>query len=126
MTGKHHGSIATLEELLQRPLQWAICLLHTNQLPLRHVFKHLDGVSASPDSFSGPIGKELNGLVSDWKVVNFRPLSSIEFPYLPQEVIQNLSSDQFYAYQICRAVISGKIENDLAQLEVGGLSHARW
>ena len=44
-------------------------------------------------------------LVSDWKVVNFRPLSSIEFPYLPQEVIQNLSSDQFYAHQICRAVI---------------------
>ena len=126
MTGKHHGSIATLEELLQRPLQWAICLLHTNELPLRHVFKHLDGVSASPDSFSGPIGKELNGLVFDWKVVNFRPLSSIEFPYLPQEVIQNLSSDQFYAYQICRAVISGKVENDLAQLEVGGLSHARW
>ena len=93
MTGKHHGSIATLEELLQRSLQWAICLLHTNELPLRHVFKHLGGVSASPDSFSGPIGKELNGLVSDWKVVNFRPLSSIEFPYLPQEVIQNLSSD---------------------------------
>ena len=126
MTGKHHGSIATLEELLQIPLQWAICLLHTNELPLRHVFKHLDGVSASPDSFSGPIGKELNGLVSDWKVVNFRSLSSIEFPYLPQEVIQNLSSDQFYTYQICRAVISRKVENDLAQLEVGGLSHARW
>ena len=126
MIGKHLGSIATLEELLQRPLQWAICLLHTNELPLRHVFKHLDSVSASPDSFSGPIGKELNGLVSDWKVVNFRPLSSIEFSYLPQEVIQNLSSDQFYAYQICRAIISGKVENDLAQLEVGRLSHARW
>ena len=126
MTGKHRGSIATLEELLRRPLQWAICLLHTNELPLRHVFKHLDGVSASPDIFPGPISKELNGLVSDWKVVNFRPLSSNEFPYLPQEVIQNLSSDQFYAYQICRAVISGKVENDLAQLEVGRLSHARW
>ena len=64
--------------------------------------------------------------MSDWKVVNFRPLSSIEYPYLPQEVIQNLSSDQFYTYQICRAVISGKVENDLAQLEVGELSHARW
>ena len=127
MTRKHHGSIATLEELLQRPLQWAICLLHTNELLLRHVFKHLDGVSASPDSFSGPIGKELNGLVSDWKVVSFRPLSSIEFPYLPQEVIQNLSSDQFYACipDLPRAVISGKVENDLAQLEVGGLSHAK-
>ena len=31
MTGKHHGSIATLKQLLQRPLQWVICLLHTHQ-----------------------------------------------------------------------------------------------
>ena len=55
--GKHHGSIATLEELLQKPLQWDICLLHTNELHLRQVFKHEDGISLSPDSFPGIIGK---------------------------------------------------------------------
>ena len=104
MTGKHHGSMATLEQFLQIPLQWVICLLHTNKLPFRHVFKDLDGVSLSPDSFSGPIGKKLNGLVSDWQVVNFKPFSFIEFPQLPKEVIENLSSDQFYAYQICWAL----------------------
>ena len=80
MTGKHHGSIATLKEFLQRPLQWVICLRHTNELPLRHAFKRLGGVSLSPDFLSDPIGKELNGLVSDWQVVNSRPFSSINFP----------------------------------------------
>ena len=35
---------------------------------------HLDGVSTSPNSFSGPISKEVNDLVSHWQGVKFRPL----------------------------------------------------
>ena len=100
MTGKHHGSIATLEELLQRSLQFVICLLQTKGLSLRRVFEHLDDIPLHPSSFSGPIGKELNGLLSDWQVRKFTPLSSIDFPQLPKEVIENMSSDQFYAHQI--------------------------
>ena len=64
--------------------------------------------------------------MSDWQVVKFKPFSSIEFPQLPKEGIENLSSVEFYVYQICWALISGNLNNDLAQLEVGGLSHARW
>ena len=56
MTGKSKGFIASLETLIGRPLQWVICLLHLNELPLRHVFQKLDGVISEPDSFSGPIG----------------------------------------------------------------------
>ena len=51
MTGAHKGCIRTLEELLKRPLQWVICLLHCNELPIRHVFMFLDGTTKSPDSF---------------------------------------------------------------------------
>ena len=47
--------IASLEKLLGRPLQWAICLLHLNKLPLRHVFQMLDGTTTGPQSFAGPI-----------------------------------------------------------------------
>ena len=49
MTGPTRGCIASLEPLLQRPLQWVICLLHCNELPLRHVFKALDETTKSPD-----------------------------------------------------------------------------
>ena len=42
-----------------------MCLLHTNELPLRHVFGVLDG-SISPDTVEGPIGKKLNGSESSW------------------------------------------------------------
>ena len=68
MTGSK-GYIASLESLLQRSLQWVTCLLHCNELPLRHVFTHLDGSTKSPDSFSGVIGSKLNGPVSEWNVV---------------------------------------------------------
>ena len=59
MTGKHNGCIRNLEELLHRPLQWVVCLLHTNELPLRHVFATLDGATSGPDAFAGPIGKKI-------------------------------------------------------------------
>ena len=40
MTGKFNGFIRSLEELVNKPLQWVICLLHANKLPLRHIFYH--------------------------------------------------------------------------------------
>jgi len=57
MMGNKAGFIRCLEEKLGRPLQWVVCLLHCNELPLRHVFLELDGTTKSPDSFSGPVGK---------------------------------------------------------------------
>ena len=64
MTGKynvcHHG----LEELLNKPLQWIMCLLYTNELPLRLVFGVLHGSLSGPDTFAGPIGRSCMGLSS--------------------------------------------------------------
>ena len=74
MTGKCKGFIALLETLMGRPLQWVICFLHLNELPLRHVFQNLDGVTSGPDFFSGPIGRQLNDAVSEWKVVKFKSI----------------------------------------------------
>ena len=37
MIGWKSGAIRCMEEILGRPLQWVICLLHLNELPLRQV-----------------------------------------------------------------------------------------
>ena len=88
MTGKCNGCIRNLEELLNKPLQWAICLLHTNELPLRHVFTMLDGTTNSPDTFAGPIGKCLTGDVLCWPVAaNFKSISNPQFVHLPESVV---------------------------------------
>ena len=47
-TGKVNGVIRRIELSLQRPLQWFICLLHTNELPLRKYFEVLDGETTVP------------------------------------------------------------------------------
>lgn len=52
-TGKQNGIIRSLEMQLNRPLQWLVCLLHMNELPFSHLFKHLDGSTNSPIGFKG-------------------------------------------------------------------------
>ena len=58
-TGKHVGIIRQLELHVKRPLQWFICMFHFNELPLRHLFTHLDGTTAGPNAFTGALGKAL-------------------------------------------------------------------
>jgi hypothetical protein len=55
-TGHRSGVIRLMELHVERPFQWAICLLHFNELPLRHLFRLVDGGSSGRNTFSGPIG----------------------------------------------------------------------
>ena len=121
MTGECSGAIRKLEELLERPFQWCICLLHCVESLLRHVFLLVDGTSTAPDSFSGPIEKKLCCKVSDWGIVNFSPIKNPSFPSIPNAVLENLSTDQFYAYRLCWCVILGDDDRDMELLEVGPL-----
>jgi hypothetical protein len=123
-TGHLHGSIRYLELFLGKPLQWDICLLHLNELPLRHVFMKLDGTTKGPDKFAGTIGSKLNGNVSDWEVVKFKPIPYDGFVMLDNQTVNNLSTDQYYAYSFCWGAITGDVDDDLALLEVGLLNHS--
>ena len=60
---------------------------------------------------------------------NPNPMKAIRnpnFPVLPNEVIDYLSSDQYYAYRICVAITLVAIDDDLELLEFGPLHNARW
>ena len=41
-------------------------------------------------------------------------------------MMDDLISDQYYAYRICSAVMLGSVDANLEFLEVGGLNHSRW
>ena len=45
---------------------------------------------------------------------------------LPKDIVADLSSDQFYAYKICLAIITGKLESDFSIVEVCPIVHSRW
>ena len=101
-------------------------MLHLNKLLLRHVFQNLDGVTFGPNSFSGPIGKQLNGAFSEWKVVKFKSISNPKFLVISNSLMDDLSSDQYYAYMIFSAVMLGSVDANLEFLEVGRLNHSSW
>ena len=117
-TGCNNVAIHYLELFLQRSLQWDICMLHLNELPLRHTFSTLDGSTKSPDKFFGPIGSMLNGIVSQWQVAKFKSIPYIPFPILSSKIIDDLSADQYYGYRMCWAIITGEVDEDLPILKL--------
>lgn len=47
------GVICDLKLQLKKHLQWFICQLHANELPLWHLLKHFDGETTDYQAFSG-------------------------------------------------------------------------
>lgn len=120
-TGVHKGIIRLWEQHLQRPLQRFICQLHANELPLRHLLNHLDGITSGPKSLTGLIGKMLPGC-EDLQLVNFRPIDS----HLPITFNGRLSCDQKYLFDICQSIKSGLCSERLAKRSPGKMVHSRW
>lgn len=120
-TGSKNGAIALLERQMNRPLHWFICLLHANELPLRHLFNALDGCTSGPNTYAGVIGKLLQHC-EDLPVVEFEKIETV----LPEIDANILSTDQKYLLQICVAVTQGSMSTDLANRQPGKLAHSRW
>ena len=105
---------------------WLVCILHTNELPLRHLIAELDGKTNSDHSFSGDLGKSLDNVVN-LEIKKFPRITTGHPPIdLPEEVIQDLSTDQKYGYRMVLAIRSGCVPVDLANMDIGPVNHAHW
>ena len=124
-TGVHNGVIRLTELELGIPVQHIICLLHMNELPLRHIFYDLDGVTAGPDTFKGDLGKELSKDVWKEKVVAF-PRVKGKLPDISEEQLKDTSRDQRLLYQLASALQSGNVPDKVACATIGPIMHARW
>ena len=58
-TGKYIGAFASLENMRQGKLLWVFCVLHLNELPLRHIFVFVNAPTSGNKTFKGVIGKLL-------------------------------------------------------------------
>lgn len=120
--GTKGGIISLLERKIKRPLQWFICQLHANELPLRHLLQHLDGETTGPRAFGGSIGKLLS---------NCEKLPIVEFSKIACELPDidanfELSTDQKYLHEICLAIKNGYCPEALSKRDPGRLVHSRW
>ncbi|GBM68926.1 hypothetical protein AVEN_207179-1 [Araneus ventricosus] len=110
-TGMFNGVILRLELKLQRPIQWIICLLHFNELPLQHLFECIDSKSSGSSSYTGDIGRNLKGCEKLPHVA----FNTIECA-LPGIDPTNLSCDQKYLLNICTAIDSGVCSSDRVRM----------
>ena len=126
-TGWKTGAIAELERNLEKPLQRLICLLHANELGLRHVYDLLDGGfgTSGPNSFKGEIGQTLTEELYLQDVVDFAFIHTT-LEDIPEDIVKDLSRDQLLLYRYAKAIACGCVPPSLAAQKPGGLNHSRW
>ncbi|GBM32402.1 hypothetical protein AVEN_239793-1 [Araneus ventricosus] len=118
ITGVFNGVIRRLELKFHRQIQLIICLLHFNELSLRHLFQRK---SSGPSSYTVDIGRNLNGC-EKLPLVAFNNIEC-ELPCIDPT---NVSCIQKYLLDICIAISSGVGSSDLAKRQPGTLNLARW
>ncbi|GBL76232.1 hypothetical protein AVEN_234498-1 [Araneus ventricosus] len=123
-TGWKDGVIRLLETYVGRPLQWNICMLHTNELPRRHLILEMDGCTKGPYSYSGAIGLLLKDCEKT-PVVKFDQIDCTLQP-LDLKDIKKLTTDQQYLYRICLPIRDGSCSSRVTDNSPGKLSHAQW
>ena len=120
-TGCKGGVIKRLEAHLNKPLQCLVYLLHTNELPLRHHMKELDGGTIGPEDFGGLIGKQLVGC----ELLDVVDFEAVQVPEITIDK-KDLSSDQKYLLSIFNAVRMRFVSPHLASQKPGPLNHSLW
>jgi len=126
-TGHKTGLVTELEKKIGKKLHTIGCSLHQNELPLRAVFRNIDGTTKSPNHFSGPMGKlaEINHDMK--KIVKFEYIKSpVQEMTITQNVIEDLSTDQRLFYEHVIGVSSGDMNLRFAHRKISSLNHARW
>ncbi|GBN03917.1 hypothetical protein AVEN_137990-1 [Araneus ventricosus] len=120
-TGWKNGVINRIENHVERPLQWSICLLHFTELPFLYIFQHIGGQTARSKCFSRPIEQQLT-CYSKLPVVDYEPIDC-SIPDIDRNL---LSKDQQYLLDISNAITLGHCPEDLANRDPGPLFHSRW
>lgn len=125
-TGLKGGAIKLFETHLGKAVHWFICLLHANELPLRHLIIKLDGETTGPNAWKGPIGRTITKDVWKKEIVQFE---KIEFKCDIENidsVSASYSADQKYLFNICKAISTGNVSESLAKQTIDEVSHSRW
>ena len=122
----HKGVARKVELPLGRPLQWLVCLLHTHELILRHLFEELDGKANGPLNYTGPIGQKMCKLKDNLEpFVKFDKIKGL-VPKLERESELLQNNDQKYLYSIALGVQEGHLDPDFWQTPPGTVNLARW
>ena len=127
-TGWKEGSIHHIEVAKDEKVLWDICMLHVNELPLRHLMKDQGMETSGVNSFTGELGDLIKDNVNEYEVNdNFEVLDfAKDLRDLSEDIIADLSSDQKYLYKIVKMIITGELDYNVLKQVIGPINHSRW
>eukprot|EP00116_Pleurobrachia_bachei_P006728 sb/3466990/ len=101
-TGNEEGSMAHMQSLLGRTLQWNVCLLHHVHLPMKKLFLEL-GIETKSGPEGDPtwtiIGEEMSTNLWERPIAKYQPIDCC-IEELSAEQLRRLSSDAQYTLHI--------------------------
>jgi hypothetical protein len=113
-TGPAGGAIHYLEEKLEKKCHWFICLIHINELPLKHLIIKLDEKYTPKSGWTGPIDKMIENINTMKMNSTFRALADTnDIREIPPEIVDKLSTDQKNCHKLIMAIKSGNITSEL-------------
>ena len=127
-TGWKDGAIHHIEVGKKEKVVWDICLLHTQELGLRHLMKSRGMETSGVNCYSGELGPLIKDDVHEYEVNDkFEKLDfAIDLREVPKEIVEDLSTDQKYMYKITKMIITGELDYDVMKQVIGPLNHSRW
>ena len=123
-TGWDNGAIKLLEDHLERPLSWVVCLLHFNERWFTNLFEDQDGPVSGHKKYTGTIGKTFKN-PDTATFVKFRIIRG-KVPYVSKELFNALSNDIQLLFSYCMAIQTGSYKESLEKNKVGEVHDARW
>ncbi|XP_065684537.1 uncharacterized protein LOC136096891 [Hydra vulgaris] len=126
-SGKNGDLLSNLEQLVGRKLFWSICMLHCNELLLRHIIVELDGPTNLKDGLTGPIGKALFKVNSIKRLETGEPIEQLELLIeIPEKVLKTMSTDAALCYKLVQCLSTAKMDINLCKAKCGNICHSRW
>ena len=102
------GAIFTLETLLERPLSWLVCMLHFNELPLKHIEDKYVGKTAGPEMRKGDLGQKVYKINKNLcKMVDFKTIPG-KVPSIEEVAPFLANKDQKYLFDFAWAISNEK------------------
>ena len=102
-SGQDNGAIRYLELLLERPLQWCICLLHFNELIYKRLISLYVGETKGPCKRNSDLDKEIRNVAKNVKqITNYKRIAGNLLEQVDHSVLQN--HDQKYLYLLYNAI----------------------
>ena len=126
-TGTNSSLVVVLEKILGRNLHCIGYSLQQNKLPLRPIFKKLDGKTVGPKNFNRPLAQKCAENIHLIPSVQFNLIKmNINAGFLKTKVKNDLSNDQKLLLEYCTSISSGEIDKSLVSRKLAPLCHSRW